>query len=902
RAKNNIDWTAWSKVYHSNNANLSSVNWATRDLTVSGLAQFEDTVKANGDIRFDIIKNEDSKRIHWTGLTDNHSIFVEETADGESTNLVIFNEDNGADGTIIRNKSTSQATPIDIANFSNTGVIFNPALFIENLNLKLTKGSNNDLNITTNHGWTAIGARNENYSHFHTDRPSFYFDKSIYLNGNLINYTSGTGRYIGKFDYYKTRSFSSRVKYGLWDDFIGIGYVSDADFATTLNFGHLSGGGMTFQTKSSNRGFWWGNADQNLDGQGAMSLTTDGRLYVGNDLTVVDGAEFGGDIRINTSTSGNFWPLAISTAGKSNNSGFWTNSDSVALYLRDSEGNLNVTLRSDGNSQLTHGLTLGGDLSVSGVCTFSKTLKASLGENYAIAELENDEGGFRLLANYDGYDWYQTQQNMKLSGWSGETLDELNIRATKSIFSGAADFGGTIKAPEIQINNSSLKLTKNSSNRLVITTPNGYTDIGAGNEAWSHFYTDRPGFYFDKYIAVNGNILNYNNQSGRHVGDFDIYSAKAANERTKFRLWGYETSSYGIGMTSGVSYGHIGGAGSQYAMIFQMDATSNRGFWWGKNSDNMTTQGAMSLTTDGKLYVGNDLTVVNGAEFGSTIKSNGDIRFDIIKNESSKRIHWTGLTDNHSIFVEETANVESTNLVIFNEDNGADGTIIRNRASSQSIDVAKFVSSGVTIKPSLKVEGSSSNTIIEVISSDAYESELRLRGSSQGSGRVYVGQSMSHGGGIEYNGDTNPDTNSGAGSDYFALYRRSNSVSTWTARNLHNSDNWEFKGDVVAYSSSDKRFKKNIKTIENPLEKVKKIGGYSFEWEANQEAYQGQDIGVIAQEIEDIFPIPNVVCTKEDGYKAVKYEKLIALLIESVKELSAQNEQLNNRITALENE
>jgi len=94
--------------------------------------------------------------------------------------------------------------------------------------------------------------------------------------------------------------------------------------------------------------------------------------------------------------------------------------------------------------------------------------------------------------------------------------------------------------------------------------------------------------------------------------------------------------------------------------------------------------------------------------------------------------------------------------------------------------------------------------------------------------------------------------------------------------------------DVVAFASSDERLKENITLITSALDKVKAIRGVEFDWIANEEIHpnNGHDIGVIAQEVEDVLPI--IVQTRENGYKAVKYEKLTALLIEAVKELSAK--------------
>ena len=106
------------------------------------------------------------------------------------------------------------------------------------------------------------------------------------------------------------------------------------------------------------------------------------------------------------------------------------------------------------------------------------------------------------------------------------------------------------------------------------------------------------------------------------------------------------------------------------------------------------------------------------------------------------------------------------------------------------------------------------------------------------------------------------------------------------------------KGDVVAYSSSDRQLKDNIEPIENALEKVKQIGGYTFNWNDKQDTYKGHDIGVIAQEIEAV--LPEVVTTRDTGFKAVKYEKIVPLLIEAIKEQSSIIDKLINRIEKLE--
>jgi hypothetical protein len=106
--------------------------------------------------------------------------------------------------------------------------------------------------------------------------------------------------------------------------------------------------------------------------------------------------------------------------------------------------------------------------------------------------------------------------------------------------------------------------------------------------------------------------------------------------------------------------------------------------------------------------------------------------------------------------------------------------------------------------------------------------------------------------------------------------------------------------DVVAFSSSDIRFKENIVPIENALDKISKISGNTYDWKAEnkiEHGYEGNDVGVIAQEIEAV--LPQLVQTRESGFKAVKYDKLVALLIEGIKEQQTQIHSLTIEIEKL---
>jgi hypothetical protein len=105
-------------------------------------------------------------------------------------------------------------------------------------------------------------------------------------------------------------------------------------------------------------------------------------------------------------------------------------------------------------------------------------------------------------------------------------------------------------------------------------------------------------------------------------------------------------------------------------------------------------------------------------------------------------------------------------------------------------------------------------------------------------------------------------------------------------------------GDVVAYHSSDKRLKDNIQPITDSLHKVCQLSGVTFTWNDKQDTHTGDDVGVIAQEVEAV--LPEATTTRADGYKAVKYEKIIPLLIESIKELTHKVETLESKLSKLE--
>ena len=100
-------------------------------------------------------------------------------------------------------------------------------------------------------------------------------------------------------------------------------------------------------------------------------------------------------------------------------------------------------------------------------------------------------------------------------------------------------------------------------------------------------------------------------------------------------------------------------------------------------------------------------------------------------------------------------------------------------------------------------------------------------------------------------------------------------------------------GDITAFFSSDERLKDNVTPIGSAIDKINQIGGYEFDWN-NSSEHSGHDVGVIAQEIEKV--LPEVVVTRDNGYKAVRYEKIVALLIQAIKDQQSQIDDLKSRL------
>lgn len=120
------------------------------------------------------------------------------------------------------------------------------------------------------------------------------------------------------------------------------------------------------------------------------------------------------------------------------------------------------------------------------------------------------------------------------------------------------------------------------------------------------------------------------------------------------------------------------------------------------------------------------------------------------------------------------------------------------------------------------------------------------------------------------------------------------------------TDNFNVEGNVNANASSDRRLKHSLRRIENPLDKLRQITGFHFEWDDRhvrkmsgdgQIEFRKDDVGVIAQDVQKV--LDECVVERKDGYLGVRYDRLIPLCIEGLKEADAKIQEQQRQIDQL---
>ena len=357
---------------------------------------------------------------------------------------------------------------------------------------------------------------------------------------------------------------------------------------------------------------------------------------------------------------------------------------------------------------------------------------------------------------------------------------------------------------------------------------------------------------------------------------------------------------------------------------------------------NIDVAGNMFLDADGSLIIFSD----GGLEYGRV--GNGSSNFVVQALVQDKDIEFKG-NDNGTIITALTLDMSDAGHAKFNSsvslvDNaklnigtGADLQLYHDGSNSYILD--QGVGSLVLATNRLSVNNAASNEEMITATQDGavelfYNNSKKLETTSSGisvSGTVAATTFTGDGSNLTGITDTNTTYSAGSGLDLSGTtFSVGSDVRTSANQYFGNSggeyiyynnvqDDMRFfvqsseemrleadgdlhvDGNVIAYSTttSDERLKKDIVKIDNALDKVGQLNGYTFEYLKDGR----KSAGIIAQEVEKVMPSAVTETTLpikmgEDDknlYKVVQYDQLHGLMIEAIKELKAEVETLKGK-------
>ena len=457
-------------------------------------------------------------------------------------------------------------------------------------------------------------------------------------------------------------------------------------------------------------------------------------------------------------------------------------------------------------------------------------------------------------ANVSNWDTAYGWGNHASAGYTTNTGDVTSVSATAPL--GVSDGGG----PNPNITFSSASITTSTSN-----TDGDYFLVHSGTTSSGSL---------KKLTKANINISGFNNDSGFLTSHQSLSALlpKAGGTMSGQLTMNGQSISMGNGTITGankitfndpgVSEGLAWNGGNLWQIYESPDAQTNSAgnLQFTSGSGNGTKR--FTITTDG--YIGATRT------YFAVDRSTG-----YFYNDSGTRTAYTG----GDFYIK--SDVSNCYLYATNTYLGAtSGDTIRFRGNTVTADSWGITSGGDITISNKVIHNGDTNTYMSFSAADTWE--------------LYCGG---------YRMIKAVEASSGY--DYLTFGQGASGSNTGEFHLNMSSGDFHADGNVIAYStttSSDRKLKKNIQSLEGSLEKVLDLRGVSFQWKRNDK----ESIGFIAQEVQEVVPeIVHNNRIEEDGVLkseslGVDYGNITALLVEAVKEQQALINRLEERIKTLE--
>ena len=427
------------------------------------------------------------------------------------------------------------------------------------------------------------------------------------------------------------------------------------------------------------------------------------------------------------------------------------------------------------------------------------------------------------------------------------------------ITSGGMSGSGTVNTLPLFTAASTLgdsRLSQQADGSVRTTSPTGWVEFGPKNAGFNHIYTDRPATIFNTGVwAISGIFSAYNLDNLRlQTNGTDRITALASN------------GNVGIGTAAPTQRLTVNGNLNKLGSWIIGDANwSPQGLevhnssWDGSSNNNygavaggklfayngLQSGGATGAeATDGQLYVAGNSMLIGNVGIGTT---NPTTQLSIV-NGSGLRIFNTTTGVGTDINYQSGITTDSLHIVKPDPYTGSSS------AGTSGILSTSYAGHG-----------------IQAVSWAIGSSGVNAQGASGATSRGVTGSAQ----------------------DGYGVY----GASTFGYGIYCAAAGTGFCGGTRAWTNtSDIRLKKNISTITSGLDKVLKLRGVNYTWK--NDGTNKKNIGFIAQEIMEV--LPEVVNKNNEGYYTVNESSVNAVLVEAIKELKAENDDLKARLERLE--